>query len=218
MAMGLPVVAADWSGYRDLVVPNETGFLIPTVSHPRAIDLVNAFAPCSHMNYDEWLAAQRTIVDPQQLHARLSELVRQPSLRHRFGEAGRHRVMALFRWSDVIRRFKELWTEQVCVAQRTAATAADDVHVDYGHVIRTYASEMAGDEDLIACTVAGREALYQGRLVMLNPAPPGIETLVFDVIDRCAAGAERLKDLTGGDDITLDAVLWLLKKGLLSRI
>ena len=30
MASGLPVVATDWNGYRDLVVDGETGFLVPT--------------------------------------------------------------------------------------------------------------------------------------------------------------------------------------------
>lgn len=30
MASGLPVVASDWNGYRDLVVPGETGWLVPT--------------------------------------------------------------------------------------------------------------------------------------------------------------------------------------------
>jgi len=31
MASGLPVIASDWNGYRDLVTDGETGFLVPTL-------------------------------------------------------------------------------------------------------------------------------------------------------------------------------------------
>jgi glycosyltransferase involved in cell wall biosynthesis len=223
MAAGLPVVAADWSGYRDLVVQNTTGFLVPTASHARAADLANAFAACSQMNYCESLVAQRTIVDPAQLEARLSELVRSPRLRRAMGAAGRRRVEASFRWSDVIRRFKDLWVEQVCIARRAPARGpapiSDGAFVDYGRVLSVYASEMAGDDDLIACTASGHESLEQKRFLMLNQPSPAIGTRVFDLLERCAARAVRLKDLlddtAGGAD--LDAVLWLLKKGLLCR-
>ena len=218
MAMGLPVVAADWSGYRDLVVHNETGFLVPTLYHPRAIDLANAFASCSQMNYCESLVAQRTIVDPTQLWERLSDLVREPELRRTLGEAGRRRVTACFRWSHVIGQYQELWNEQLRIAG-TGTPAAGAGSIDYRSVITKYATGMVEPEGLVQCTAPGRESLERKRLVMLNQPAPAIKEQAFEMLAACTDRPVRVRDLVnGGAGTEVDAVLWLLKKGLIARV
>src|SRR5262249_13379848 len=55
-ASGLPVVASDWNGYRDLVVVGRTGLLVPTQMLPGATATATARLLLGEGNYDNFLA------------------------------------------------------------------------------------------------------------------------------------------------------------------
>ena len=114
MAGGLPVLASDWNGYRDLVVDNETGFAVPTYSPRGAAAGATLRLLFGETNYDHFLAecSQTFTVDPVAAADRLARLVSDAPLRRRFGDAGRARVLNSFAWSHVIRRYETLWAEQ----------------------------------------------------------------------------------------------------------
>ena len=65
MASGLPVVASDWNGYRDLVAAGETGFLVPTLGVRDSISDLTARLVFDTLNYDHFLAraSQAVAVD-----------------------------------------------------------------------------------------------------------------------------------------------------------
>jgi glycosyltransferase involved in cell wall biosynthesis len=115
MASGLPALASDWDGYRDLVVPGETGFLVPTrMIHGATVGATRRLL-LGQESYDEFLAecSQSTTVDASAAADALTALVADADLRARLGAAGRARAVEHFRWERVIRAYEDLWAEQL---------------------------------------------------------------------------------------------------------
>lgn len=110
MAAGLPVVASDFSGYRDLVKHQETGFLIPTLG-PADTGLIDAGWPILAELTCALQMSQRTALDLTALRAGLEALLSNRDLRLAMGRAGADRVNRLFDWSAVVAFMEEKWRE-----------------------------------------------------------------------------------------------------------
>lgn len=114
MASGLPVVASDWNGYRDLVVDGQTGFLVPTWMVRDATAELTTQLLVGETDYDHFLARsnQAVSVDVAAASEAYARLLADVELRRRMGEAGRRRAEKVFAWSGVIRAYEELWERQ----------------------------------------------------------------------------------------------------------
>lgn len=114
MASGLPVIASDWNGYRDLVVDGQTGFLVPTTMVEGATVGATARLLCGELSYDHFLAecGQAVAVDAHAMAGAIIRLAGDDSLRRRMGEAGRRRARDGFAWPSIVRRYEELWRDQ----------------------------------------------------------------------------------------------------------
>jgi glycosyltransferase involved in cell wall biosynthesis len=131
MASGLPVVATDWDGYRDLVVDGETGFLVPTQMVHGATADATVRLLLGGVDYDGFLAEcnQTAIVDPSATAVAYARLLSDESLRRRMGAAGRQRVLERFTWASVVHAYEELWRDQdrerqECVTRQAAASSS----------------------------------------------------------------------------------------------
>jgi glycosyltransferase involved in cell wall biosynthesis len=107
-AFGLPVVASDYDGYKDIVSHDETGLLVETVGPARTPDL-DAMAPLSFDSDYHLGLAQRTAVSIPDLAHALGRLIESPGLRRSMGAAARARVEEIFSWPVVIDRYIRLW-------------------------------------------------------------------------------------------------------------
>jgi glycosyltransferase involved in cell wall biosynthesis len=122
MAAGLPVVAGDFSGYRDLVEDGVTGFLLPSLG-PSDFGPINGLYTVLAEHVATLQAAQRTVLDMEALVERLALLARDHELRLGMGRAGQRRAQSRFDWTVVVRGMEALWDE--LKAQALAAEPTD---------------------------------------------------------------------------------------------
>lgn len=125
MAAGLPIVASDWDGYRDLVVNGETGFRVPTTMIRDATADLTSRLLVGELDYDRFLAeaSQAVSVDEGAATEAYTRLLDDANLRQRMGAAGRKLATERFAWSRIIPRYEELWQWQETERARMAAAA-----------------------------------------------------------------------------------------------
>ena len=123
MAASLPVVASDYSGYRDLVDDGHSGVLIPTLA-PGDYRALDAAWPLLHSSIGALQMAQRTSVDLGALCSALAGLAQNAELRRGMGAAGRERVLRMFDWPMVIRQMERTWKELKTLALEQGKPAA----------------------------------------------------------------------------------------------
>jgi hypothetical protein len=162
MSCGLPVIASDWSGYRDIVVERETGFLIRTVwadcrAHP------GVAAPFTADRDRHGMIAQTVAFDFPAMVNRLRELAESEDLRIRMGRSARRRVLESFTWRSVIGRHEEAWQRSLALSARNDARVAplsaglsayNPVEI-FGH----YPTRLLNERDCVAITAMGRRRL-----------------------------------------------------------
>jgi glycogen synthase len=96
MACGTPVVASAVGGIKEVVVPGETGLLVPF--EPRG---ETDFEPCDPERFARDLAAA------------INSLLDDPERRRRMGERARERVERLFSWQSVARRTGDFYLDLI---------------------------------------------------------------------------------------------------------
>ncbi|EFL53035.1 glycosyl transferase group 1 [Solidesulfovibrio fructosivorans JJ]] len=229
MAAGLPVVASDYDGYRDIVLSGRTGFLVPTMGLPdtRQRDVL---APLCYDNHTHLSLAQGLAVDVPTLADALARLAADAGLRREMGEAGRGRVRREFTWDTVIERHLALWEGLAHAPAPDRETLRDLRHpqtLAYGEVFAGYPSEILSDAVRLTWSRAGR-AVYRGQdFPVIYAGMAGdislaaLRTLLF--LSRSGCPGLTLAARLAAAEPELDAaaaryhVVWAFKQDLLER-
>ncbi|EHJ46943.1 glycosyl transferase group 1 [Solidesulfovibrio carbinoliphilus subsp. oakridgensis] len=229
MAAGLPVVASDYDGYRDTVVPGVTGYLAPTLgladTGPRDV-----LAPLCYDNHTHLLLAQGLAVDVAAVAAALKQLVADPGLRRAMGRAGRERAGAVFTWQAVVARHLALWEALAAAPIPDRASLRRLRHpaaLAYGELFGGYPTAVLSDAVRLTWTRTGR-AVYRGRdfpVVYEGLGPEvslaALRTLLFLARSGCPGLtlAARLAAAEPGLDAFAARfhVVWALKQDLLEK-
>jgi hypothetical protein len=162
-AFGLPVVASDYDGYRDIVAHGATGLLVPTTGLAETPD-VDLAAPLNFDNQYHLALAQTTAVDVPALAEALGRLIRDPKLRAAMGAAGRDRVRSLFHWPEVIGRYTALWDAlwEESVEAEPLRGLAHPLAPQYGRIFGHYPSRTLDSGARLSLGRTG-EAFYRNR-------------------------------------------------------
>lgn len=235
---GLPIIASDFDGYKDLVEDGVTGLLIPSYGPDDTpySDILSVIVPASEYHL---LLAQQCAVDVAEMGRAMQRLAVDKTLRESMGRAGRERALKGYTWAGVVEQHLKLWEELNAApcemdgepGQRPRHKVQHPMHPPYMYIFGDYFSRQisalakAGRE--LRWTVAG-EAVYRGkdfpviynlvenqidlellkRMLFMARKPVGIGVLRQEL---CKIPAGVLKDC----DFLL---LWALKQDLLELV
>ena len=237
MAAGLPVVVADWDGYKDTVRHGVDGFRIATcmpeaglatdlaLRHALEIDTYDMYCghTCSLVSVDIEATAQAFV-----------QLFESAELRQQMGQAGKQRAQQLYDWRAIIAQYEALWQEQtqLRLAAQTAKQGAALQHawparIDPFFAFETYPTQTLKPTSLLALTdlsvpdALQRLNLYKA-LAMVNFAKLVLPTdeevaSVFKAAAHGPVSAQAMLEaiIPSRQAFVLRSLVWLLKLGLL---
>jgi len=224
-AAGLPVIASDFDGYRDLVLPEATGLLVETIG-PSRTEQADLLAPLRFDSHTHLVLAQRLAVDVGGLADAIRRLAENPPLRQAMGAAGRRNALS-FSWHSVVERHEDLWERLWERDVPHRPVAAHPSATPYARVFAAYPGRTLAPGDLLAVTRLGN-AVYRGQdhpvihaglesvvdkelivvLLVLARKPRAFQALTEQLLAaRPELDAERVEALA----------LWCLKHDLLER-
>jgi glycosyltransferase involved in cell wall biosynthesis len=227
MSAGLPVVAADWDGYKELVESGVTGFLVPTTM-PRLgveVDMLNA----SRDRMGDRIVALTTAIDVPALARDLETLVDNPGLRRRMGDEARRRAARLYDWPVVVGAYEARWNESLergKHATRRSSSVQGVFTYDYQRVFSHYPTRLGDDDDVLSLSAAGADRDHPAWM-LVSRTSQGFQPALFQAIRDRLGEAPRttVEEIAGhfaasgaaNEFLTRIHVARLVKYGLLVR-
>ncbi len=131
MAAGLPVVASDWNGFRDLVRNGIDGFLVPSCFAESAEMASFPLAWQQLLGLESYpviagALAQLVQLDFDAAEAALITLFRDPSLARAMGDAARARAQACFDEKVVMKEYRNLFEDLASLRPRESSSVFKD--------------------------------------------------------------------------------------------
>ena len=206
MASGKPIIASDWSGYRDLVEHGRNGFLIPSrfpwlEGHDdrcyTGVMLSDCFAPI-------------TALDLESLTRSLERLCVDADLRKAMGRESRRRAVETYDWRLIVAKYEMLWEELKDEAKKSKASLVEECNGEltswnpmelFGH----YASEKWYKTQLLTLN-DDADAIMEER-ARSQKGPSGHKAMEERIVQLLAGGNMSLESLAGALKIEAPAIV-----------
>lgn len=166
MAAGMPVVVADWDGYRETVRDGVDGFLVPTTMTPPGFGGAMAYRHFGGLDtYDAYVgvAALNVAVDAARAEEAYVALIENADLRRRMGEDGKRRAHESFAWSRIYGLYRALWGEladrrlHAAAPTREAGRSANPLHPEPFRLFAHYPTYVFGARSRIRAVLTDAE-------------------------------------------------------------
>lgn len=229
MSFGLPVIASAFNGYRDLVRPGVSGFLIPTYASPEA-EPWESLAGILDVSVLRYHRAQKVAFDMESFLDALTVLVTRPEMRRSMGEAARREAQR-YRWPRIIAEYTGLWEELAREARmdRTRDSAKEPslpvLTPRFESIFGHYPSHGLHEETWLTVGPYGRERLAEGFMPVIygESAPMVCQDVLGLIRGLDFSGGRRLGEIVSTVQQCLSVsretayihVDWLLKHGIL---
>ncbi len=235
MAASLPVVVADWDGYKDTVRDGVDGYRIATLmpgtglgtdlAQRHALDMDTYDMYCGH-------TCSLVAVDVQATAQAFTRLFASIELRQTMGEAGRARARTVYDWATIIPQYEALWAQLTEIRKAQAPDLKPLAHpwparMDPFHAFASYPTQTLTPQTLLALvdadasTALARVAQYQ-TLAMVNfaklvlPTDAEVQALLAGVASGPqAAGALIAVIAPERQAFVFRTLVWLVKLGIL---
>jgi len=236
MASQLPVVASDWSGYRDLVEDGITGVLVPTqcsLENSLQQDPLETNFKLGLLDYDSWVGIRSlsTCLDERALNNALSDLIMSSEKRQSMGKEGRNRLIKSFSWPVVSQQYRELWLGLASMRQSVELEGGSNIWpvTSYQRVFKGFNSQQHQDnvyyevrsQELPLLQLEMHQAFLKhwlsreslGELLLWLQQKSNISALLSQ--EDCK---QKLAILTVGKSHQMDLINALIKLGILKKI
>jgi len=235
MAAGLPVVVADWDGYKDTVRHGIDGFRIPTLMpqaglggdlalrHALEIDTYDMY--CGH-------TCSLLAVDVPAAVDAFQRLFDSAELRQQMGQAGQQRAKAVYDWAQIIAQYESLWAHLAEIRTAQAKDVKPLAHpwparMDPFHAFAAYPTHTLTGQTLLALVDADaasalKRTLAYRQLAMVDFARVVLpsEDEIQSVLQTAANGPQPALALVAAlpaarQAFALRSLAWLVKLGVL---
>lgn len=238
MAAGVPVVVADWDGYKDTVRDGVDGFRIPTLMPQAGLgnDLAYRHATGTD-SYDMYCGHTSALiaVDVEATTNAFTKLFESARMRKQMGEAGRQRATEVYDWRHIIVQYETLWAQLNQSRQAQASNLKALAHpwparLDPFHGFSAYPTHSLGEETRLTLATANKdEAItrvkaYQ-ELAMVNFAKYVLPTEeeIFAVVEAAEVEGVAAIELVASvskerQAVVMRSLAWLVKLGVFKLV
>ena len=234
MAAGIPVVVADWDGYKDTVRDGVDGYRIATlmpqaglgadlaVRHALEVDTYDMY--CGH-------TCSLVAVDIEAASNAFVRLFQSPELRAQMGAAGRERARQVYDWAAIIPQYESLWTQLGEIRAAQANTLKPLAHpwparMDPFDAFTRYPTQALKPETVLALVDADPDAAMQRveayrKLAMVNfakivlPTDAEVRLVLHAALTPQAALTLIQAVPAERQAFVFRALVWLVKLGVL---
>lgn len=210
MAMGLPIIASDWSGYKELIEEGKNGFLIPTIMSKKAIEGVSLSTTLA----DRWSwygeMSQCVIVDYDSLIEKMRYFLEAPSIIDTMGQEGRKKVESKFQWPIVIQAYQKE-CRRLCELSSFSAPIAQLIPYSYDldKVFSHYPTSTINGDTIIRAKASGKK-----NIVPLKCLPPFFNSNELEIAFESISGGLSIHKMPFSEYKAMRYASYFLKQNM----